>query len=468
MYQKTAQIPEETFLTRNGSATMQKQNGSEDMPHLVRTHEELTRERDHLARLHQLSHTLNRSLDFEQVTREAVRGMVEWWGGQTGYLLLLDGRGHLVTWMAGDRHATLTPPPIRVEDLLQGEWSEQVLRQRRVVLVPDHQAVETEAAVGASFAPLLTGVPGRSLLLLPLTTEVGLSGVLILTHPEPGAFPSHQETRMMAAAEVVQQAIQNAWCYTQVQREDLSRDRMINTMVHDIRSPLMATSASLDVLIRAMEESPFEPTVRKFIEESLASGKRGIQEVVDLTNDLLNVKRLQSGRYPLEIQPVMVELLYDEIYQLLYNLAIQRHILLRYQVHPRALRILADARLLRRTLINLVANALRFSPEYRTVTLEASEPSSCCTVTMEAHPSADEEGVLLVVEDMGPGVPPSEREKIFQPFAQGQGESHRGMGLGLAFCREVALVHGGRIWVEDRAGGGSRFCLLLPAKSATA
>ncbi|NJN67271.1 MAG: HAMP domain-containing histidine kinase [Chloroflexaceae bacterium] len=387
-------------------------------------------------------------------------------GGQAGYLVLLDSRGSLVAWVASDPDPDpaspmpdTSPPGPAVEALLQGELVGQMLQQRRVMLVQD-----AEAEVSGQASALLRQVSGRSLLLIPLTTEVELSGVLILAHAEPGAFRAHPETRVMAAAEIVQQAIQNAWRYRQMQKEEAARDRMVNAMVHDIRSPLMATSASLDVIVRAMEEGAFEPAAHQFIQESLASGKRGIQEVVELTNDLLNVKRLQSGRYPLDRQPVMVELLYDEIYQLLYNLAIQRHILLRYQVRPRALRILADERLLRRTLINLVANALRFSPEYRTVKLEASESPRCCTVTMEAYTSPDDWGVLLVVEDMGPGVPPEEREFIFQPFAQARGESHRGTGLGLAFCREVVVAHGGRIWVEDRPGGGSRFCVLLPGQ----
>jgi two-component system sensor histidine kinase KdpD len=112
---------------------------------------------------------------------------------------------------------------------------------------------------------------------------------------------------------------------------------------------------------------------------------------------------------------------------------------------------MADTYLLRRSLVNLVANALRFSPEGSTITLES-------------YMAPDDDGIILVVEDMGPGVAPADRKRIFLPFTQAKGEEHRGTGLGLAFCREVALIHGGYIWVEDRKGGGSRFCMFLPTQ----
>jgi signal transduction histidine kinase len=174
--------------------------------------------------------------------------------------------------------------------------------------------------------------------------------------------------------------------------------------------------------------------------------------VLTLSNDLLDSRRLQIGQAPLNYETIELEFLFEDISKMLQSLAMQRHVILRRNVQPRTLRLNGDNSLLSRMLVNLASNALRFSPEGGIVTLHASE-------------MADEQGILLVVEDGGPGVPAEDRERIFEPFAQGQGETRRGSGLGLTVAREVAQAHQGRIWVEERPGGGSRFCVLLPPSS---
>jgi signal transduction histidine kinase len=129
-------------------------------------------------------------------------------------------------------------------------------------------------------------------------------------------------------------------------------------------------------------------------------------------------------------------------------LALQRQVRLAAIIQPEAACVQADSGLLRRVLVNMVANGLRFTPE-----------GSC--ITLRAEPDA-QRGVVLVVEDQGPGVPLDEQERIFQPFVQGKGEAQRGSGLGLAFCREVVLAHKGRIWVENQPAGGCHFSIWLP------
>jgi signal transduction histidine kinase len=71
---------------------------------------------------------------------------------------------------------------------------------------------------------------------------------------------------------------------------------------------------------------------------------------------------------------------------------------------------------------------------------------------------------MIEVEDTGIGIDPEDHERIFQPFAIGNGKDKRGTGLGLAICREIALAHSGQIWVESNIGDGSHFYVLLPAQ----
>ena len=91
---------------------------------------------------------------------------------------------------------------------------------------------------------------------------------------------------------------------------------------------------------------------------------------------------------------------------------------------------------------------------------EAPPPGTTIWVRLEAH----DDGVLLVVEDEGPGVPAQLREQIFQPFHQGRNIADHapGSGIGLALVAQFASLHGGRAWVQDRPGGGASFRVFLP------
>lgn len=400
--------------------------------------------------LYQLARRVHQSLDFSTVVEYALTGLLQVSGAHSGMIAVVNAQGRLVTW-----HETSDPPTLKehqVNRALQNGLLGQVLRHQQFLYISD-----TNEEYGEQI------IPGRSVLIVPFRVEPELQAIVLLTHEHPHAFGLVSEQQMREATSIIATALRNAWLYEQIQSRDQEREMMVNMLVHDIRSPLMATSASIDVINRALEEHPVEAKLQEFLRDSLLSGRRGLQEVLDLTNDLLDVKKLQSGRYMLEYQSIVIEWLYDEIYRLLYSLAVKRKVIIRYQVRPRSLKVCADVRLLRRALINLAINALRFSPSGSTVTMTANAFPEGNLVNLEAYPSEDNERVLFIVEDRGPGVPPTERHRIFQPFAQSAGESRRGTGLGLAFCYEVAIAHAGRIWVEDRPGGGSRFCMEIPS-----
>jgi signal transduction histidine kinase len=125
-------------------------------------------------------------------------------------------------------------------------------------------------------------------------------------------------------------------------------------------------------------------------------------------------------------------------------------------VHLEASRVIAsvDGPKVERIVENLLANAAKYTPEESPiwVRVEAASP-----------------GVLLVVEDCGPGIPPELRERIFEPFRQGpNAQANRpGVGIGLSLVSSFAEIHGGRAWIEDRPAGGSSFHVLLVNGSAT-
>jgi signal transduction histidine kinase len=178
--------------------------------------------------------------------------------------------------------------------------------------------------------------------------------------------------------------------------------------------------------------------------------KRASQRMKRLVDDLLDIARFEGEK--LELQQTLLELgpmLTDALAEQ-QRTADKRGVALDCHVPPSLPLVLGDRDVLQRVIINLLDNALKFTPRGGQVWLEARE---------------EDEQVKIEVLDTGPGIPLNERERIFEKFTQVQGREGtvRGSGLGLTFCRMAVETHGGRIWVEDGPGGkGSLFVLTLP------
>jgi signal transduction histidine kinase len=169
---------------------------------------------------------------------------------------------------------------------------------------------------------------------------------------------------------------------------------------------------------------------------------------------LLDIARLEEGAMALGLLPLDLEGLVGEVLAEERPLAEKKGVTLESRLPESLPPVLADHDVLLRVLVNLVDNALKFTPRGERVWVAAGpEPK----------------GVRVEVVDAGPGIPVAERARIFEKFTQvqRQAETRRGVGLGLSFCRMAVEAHGGRIWVEDGPGGrGSRFVFTLPQVQA--
>ena len=233
----------------------------------------------------------------------------------------------------------------------------------------------------------------------------------------------------------------------QLRQMEEQRERMTTMIIHDIRGPLLAMTYSYEVIKRALAETTIKEPMGTMISESIEAGLRSSQTIVDLTDNLLRMKQLASGQYTLVHELFSVTTLAEDLTLVLLSTLNKNQVRLHTTIVPSKLELYGDQSLLRRVVLNLLTNAIRFTPMGGTIDLYGYE---------------EDAAVVVVVADQGPGVAPGDRERIFEAFVQGKGEQSRGTGLGLAFCREVVHAHGGRIWVEERPGGGSRFCIRLP------
>lgn len=231
------------------------------------------------------------------------------------------------------------------------------------------------------------------------------------------------------------------------QRDDLMRlqlqkERLSSFVVHDLKNPVNSLDLHAQLLLR-------QPDLPPRARESVLHIRAEARSLLRLILNLLDISKSEEGRLSPRPAPVALEALSAEIVDAFTIRAEAARVALKRDLAVDS--VVADGDLLRRVLENLIDNALRHAPPGSTLTLSAARR---------------EAGVELRVADKGRGVPPEQRDKIFEPFVQGAKDeivTRSGRGLGLTFCRLVVEAHGGKIWVED-GDPGAIFCVFLPEK----
>jgi signal transduction histidine kinase len=173
------------------------------------------------------------------------------------------------------------------------------------------------------------------------------------------------------------------------------------------------------------------------------------ERIQRLVNSLLDINRLQAGQTIATLQTVTPQMLIQSAIQDVMPAATGRHQTIEARISEKTPNVWVDAEMIRRVLINLLENAIKFSKAEAKIMIGAKQ---------------DGEFVQFWVQDNGPGIPPSEHKRIFEKFARIKGkERTSGLGIGLAFCRMAVSAHGGMIWVESEEGKGAKFLFNLPA-----
>ena len=224
---------------------------------------------------------------------------------------------------------------------------------------------------------------------------------------------------------------------------DRLRDDLISMIYHDLRSPLSNIVSSLDVF-NAMLPEDGDPAFRSLLNIALRSTER----IQRLTNSLLDISRLESG------QPVVhrvssspVSLAVDAI-DAVSPVAETKNQAINLKLPGDSPTLMIDAEMIRRVLINLLENAVKYSPPDGEITLGAE---------------FDDQQIRIWIQDSGPGISAAEQEFIFDKFTRLDPEGDpKGFGLGLAYCRLAIEGHGGQIWVESEPNQGARFTFTLP------
>ncbi len=226
---------------------------------------------------------------------------------------------------------------------------------------------------------------------------------------------------------------------------DALREDLTSMIYHDLRSPLGNIVSSLSVLAGLIGEDESANTILKVAVHSTDR----IQRLID---SLLDINRLESGQSIAEPAEVRAEeMIRSAIHDAEPSASGRRQTVVANIPEPLP-SIWVDSDMIRRVLINLLENAIKYSKTDTAIEIGAER---------------DGQAVRFWVQDQGPGIPASDRERVFEKFARLNAGGHRptGLGIGLAFCRTAVLAHGGRIWIESEEGHGSRFLFTLPVKA---
>ncbi len=239
--------------------------------------------------------------------------------------------------------------------------------------------------------------------------------------------------------------------HARLREVDQLKSDFLGNVSHELRTPLAAVKGYVDNLLDGVA-GPLTDKPRHY----LGRVRDNTERLGRMVSDLLDLTRIEAGKIELIPRALPVADLVGEAADGLRHLADERRVRVAVDlaVCPA---VWADPDRVHQVLTNLLANALKFSP-----------PGGQVAVTARPHPGGL---VRLAVEDGGPGIPPAERERVFDKFYQvGRVEAERppGTGLGLTIARHLVELHGGRIWVEDAPRGGAAFVLLLPAAGGSA
>lgn len=329
----------------------------------------------------------------------------------------------------------------------------------------------------------------RSKLVVPIVVQDGLWGLLIAHHcTEVRHWQESESTFIGRVSELLAIAIQQTQLYTQLQdqaytleervidRTQELRDALVAAqsanqvkteflamMSHELRTPLTCIIGMANTLQRlpAGEEGErFLPKERQ--QEYLKTIQQSGEHLLEVINDILDLTQLEAGRMGLDISEFSLFQVASESLRMLRSQAMRKKIHLVFDCPESVYSLatayqndsfLADPRRVRQILLNLLTNAIKFTPEGGRVTLSVWK---------------EDDQAVLQVQDTGIGIPPEQRPLLFQKFQQldmSRQRGYEGTGLGLALTKHLVDLHGGWIEVESTVGKGSIFRVWLPPQT---
>jgi two-component system cell cycle sensor histidine kinase PleC len=229
---------------------------------------------------------------------------------------------------------------------------------------------------------------------------------------------------------------------------NLAKSRFLATMSHELRTPLNAILGFSEVMKEEIMGPLENPTYRDYAKSIHQSGSH----LLNLINEILDLSRIEAGRYELSEQPIRLADIVEDCHQLLKLRADAKGLNIEHDLEPGMPHIWADERAMRQICLNLLSNALKFTPRGGSVILRVARTT--------------DGGQLMSVADNGPGIPREEIPKVMQAFGQGSlahETAEGGTGLGLPIVKKLVELHGGRFVLRSELRRGTEAIAYFPA-----
>jgi signal transduction histidine kinase len=336
--------------------------------------------------------------------------------------------------------------------------------ERRAVHVHDIQSQEGDDFPFSREVMRRLGVQSGTMLATPLLREGVSIGAILIRRPRVEPFTDRQIEMLRTFADQAVIAIENVRLFRELQarnREIEAKSRQLEeasqhksqflaNMSHELRTPLNAVIGFSEVLAEGMFGEVNDKQA-EYLRDILDSGRH----LLSLINDILDLSKIEAGRMELELTDFLLADAIDNALTLVRERAGRRGITLGREIDERVGVIRGDERKVKQVLLNLLSNALKFTPEGGRIDVRAGLNGATAEVS---------------VADTGIGIAPELQEAVFEEFRQvgTTDKKVEGTGLGLSLSRKFVELHGGRIWVRSQVGQGSTFTFTLPVRGDAA
>jgi signal transduction histidine kinase len=378
-----------------------------------------------LQKLLEISTLLSSTLDLSKLLGLVIEAAADLTDTEEASLLLMDPQSKHLQFVAVTGNQNLMGMLVPIEHSLAGSC----VQQGKPLTINEVQSNDRHfKEVGQ-----VTQKATNSMVIVPLFYKDKVIGVLEAINKREGYYTSQDVTVLQALASQAAIAIENARLFQQTD--------VISEIMHELKTPLMAFKAATELLLR-----PNLPEAkRQHIVQTL---KQEAERLARMTQDFLELSRLDSGRVRIEWHEVDLLRLIQEIADIQRPQASQRGITIELE-HPEQLPLIkGDANRLKQVLLNLVSNAIKYNlPDGKiTLRLVLAEPE-----------------ITISVCDTGPGISPENLSRLFDRFYRVPGSEgySEGTGLGLSIAQKIIESHHGRILVESEVGKGTIFHCVL-------
>jgi len=319
----------------------------------------------------------------------------------------------------------------------------------RIKAVPRHSIIV--GAIAFACAGLSAFIESGNLS-VPLGAAIGIASFVILSavifiHRKLKAEERIRKEKDALIAELEQARAHSDEARRRAEELNLAKSRFLATMSHELRTPLNAILGFSEVMEAEILGEHQVPAYRDYSHDIHKSGKH----LLDLINEILDLSRIEAGRYDLQEDEMRLDATVAECAHLIDRRAQQKSLAMLLMIEPAMPMIKADERAVRQIALNLLSNAIKFTPEGGEVMIRTG-------VTEDGRP-------YLQVNDTGPGIPAHEIPIIMENFGRGSLAvklAEQGTGLGLPIVRGLVAMHGGEFKIESREGEGTSVTVTFP------